>query len=407
MKHITLVISLFLCIPHTSYAMEITQKNTNPSDATLLCLQGIAKNNPNQVKIALLAGADVNHIISDGKSLFYLACEKNSNEEIYKLLITHENIDINSRNSYSATPLYVACELGLTTTVASMLSKAPQTANICSRGGSIPLHVAAYHGKKDCVTLFLSHDIRTSNHQDYGGFTALHQACNVRQLDTIKLLIEKDADPTIKNNYQVTPLTRLFSVCYDDLNLFYSFLADNPSVAKKIIHKKDKQKNNQFHLCATIQGILEPKFDSYLLFLASHNLDINARNNEGKRAVDLAYEKYTKLYNFYTIEKLHNMYKDVTNQEQVMHAFLRFISPHTPCALFKTMLEQQSANGHTLPEELLVHIIRNYYELNIETIVAKKYKHNKKYYDDYIENKNQIKQQLLAKPELHLLWSAS
>ena len=59
------------------------------------------------------------------------------------------------------------------------------------------------------------------------------------------------------------------------------------------------------------------------------------------------------------------------------------------------------------PEELLVHIMYDYYALNIETIVAKKYKHNKKYYDDFIENKNQIKQQLLAKPELHFLWSAS
>ena len=46
MKHITLVISLFLCIPHTSQAMEITQKNTNPSHAIRLCLQGIEENNP-------------------------------------------------------------------------------------------------------------------------------------------------------------------------------------------------------------------------------------------------------------------------------------------------------------------------------------------------------------------------
>jgi len=50
--------------------------------------------------------------------------------------------------------------------------------------------------------------------------------------------------------------------------------------------------------------------------------------------------------------------------------------------------------------------MRNYYKLNIETIVAKKYKNDQKYYDDFIEVKDAIKKQLRDKPKNpHLLWS--
>ncbi len=303
--HLSSLAFLFLCIPHTSHAMETTQKNiSNPSDATHLCLQGIAKNDTRAVRDALLADADVNYINSDGKSLFYLASERSINEEIYQLLITHENIDTNSRTSKGCTPLHVACELGLTTTVTSMLSKAPQAANISDKSGNIPLQIAAGNGKEDCVKLLLSHDTRTINHQNYNGSTALHMACSRKQLNVIKLLIEKDANPTIKsNNYQTTPLIHFFSAYNDDLNLFYSFIADNPFIASKLIHTKDTQKNSQLHLCAVITSIVAPKFELYLPFLTSHGLNIHSRNKDGKRAVDLACEKYTKLYNFYTIEK--------------------------------------------------------------------------------------------------------
>jgi hypothetical protein len=230
-------------------------------------------------------------------------------------------------------------------------------------------------------------------------------ACSRKQLNVIKLLIEKDANPTIKsNNYQTTPLIHFFSAYNDDLNLFYSFIADNPFIASKLIHTKDTQKNSQLHLCAVITSIVAPKFELYLPFLTSHGLNIHSRNKDGKRAVDLACEKYTKLYNFYTIEKSPNIYKAVTNQEQVMHAFLCFTSPHTQCALFTHLLQQYSADDMPLLKELITSIAHMYYELNIETIIANKYKYSREYYNDFIENKNEIRRQLLAKPELHLLW---
>jgi len=59
-----------------------------------------------------------------------------------------------------------------------------------------------------------------------------------------------------------------------------------------------------------------------------------------------------------------------------------------------------------LPQEIKQLIMRNYYKLNIETIVAKKYKNDQKYYDDFIEVKDAIKKQLRDKPKNpHLLWS--
>ena len=90
-----------------------------------------------------------------------------------------------------------------------------------------------------------------------------------------------------------------------------------------------------------------------------------------------------------------------------MHAFLRFTSPDTQCALFKHLLQQHCADGIQLPKEVQSFIARLYYTLNIETIIAKKYNGKLDYYDDFIENKIEIKKQLLAKPEPTLLWSNS
>jgi len=74
MKYVSLITSLFLFASHTCHTMKIPQKKI--TELSKLCLQGIEQNNPQQVKNALLAGADVNSTDSDGKSLFYLACEK-------------------------------------------------------------------------------------------------------------------------------------------------------------------------------------------------------------------------------------------------------------------------------------------------------------------------------------------
>jgi ankyrin repeat protein len=377
-----------------------------------LCRTGIENNNPKQVELALMAGADVNDVDSTGKSLFYLAC-KQKNNAIYKLLITHKDMDVYARDSQDYTPLHVACALGLSATVTLILHKTPQAAILCTTREEIPLHIAASCGKKDCVTSLLAHDIRTINHQNTDENSALHLACWVKHFSTIQLLIEKGANPTIINKVQTTPLICLFSA-QTDYTFLHAFFIKNQTLANIFIHTKDTQDNSQFHLCTAVVSIDVPKFELYLQFLLRYGLDIHARNKNSKRAIDLVCEKYNALEYEYHVMKFSNMKNHVINQAKILHIFLQVMSPHTPCALFKFIMEQQfkqileeqNINNPELPKELIAHIINKYYVLNIETVIANKYKQNRAYCDDYyIENRHKIRQQQFINPKPKLLWS--
>ncbi|HLW72833.1 MAG TPA: ankyrin repeat domain-containing protein [Candidatus Babeliales bacterium] len=393
MKHIFLI-TIFLLTTHSSQPMNNSQKNNKPSRATQLCLAGIEDNNAEQVRQALLAGADVNHTNSNGESLFYLATKGSNGNKIIIELITHEKIDLNVQNKYECTPLHVACQLGLSETVASIIKRNSQAINARSGYGCTPLHIASTHEQKDCIDLLLDHSISNINWQTYEGHTALHLVCARKNFNCIKLLLKKNADTTIKNNNHLTPLVTLFS--YTDDVEFGDFINTEPLTVSQLIYSTDNEYNNQLHLCTKLEFINYDKFEKYLLFLISRGVGINARNENGKRPVDLACDEYNSCYNFYSTHKFSTAKNILDNQEAVMHAFLRF-TPSISCANFQTILER-------LPQDLKNYIGQIYYALNIDTIIAKKYKHNKNYYDDFIENKNTIKQNLLTHPKPNLLW---
>jgi ankyrin repeat protein len=440
MKYISLIACLFVCAAHIVHGMEKTPEEI--IRLSELCVTAINNFNHTELKKALDEGADVNYKNSDGKSLFYLACQIPNNINQLVELITHPSINLNSLDSGGNTPLHIACRLGLTPTVKTMLGKDSQMAKLCNNVKTTPLLAAILSQQKDCVETILSYDISTINHHNnhgdvplieargqvdiikllieyganinihnYEGNTLLHLQCECWNLDfdMIKLLIENGAHPTIQNNNQGTPLIRIFSVNRDDdnrLDSFYSFCAENPAVADILICQKDENGNSQLHLCTAIANINEPKFEQYLQFLTDYDLSIHSRNKDGKRAIDLACEEYHALHHQYMAKKTDQLKGMLTIQERIMHAFLRHISPHTPCALFKHTFKQQNTHGYEFPRELVTHIMYDYYALNIETIVAKKYKCDHKYYDDFIENKHEIRQNLLKEPEPRLLWSA-
>ena len=394
MKYTLLLASLFVCAAHTTHASE-------PSHQTLQCILGIEHRNVQQITASLNAGADVNHIDNNGKSLFYLACVT-GDDRIMSPFITHKDINLMTRSPMDNTPLHFACKFDLTETVKSILSKNPQLTTLRNKSGNTPLALASWCEQEECVDLLIQHcNESTINMQNHDGLTALHLACQNTQYPIIKKLISYGARATIRNNCQGTPLS-LLGPWINQWDVFHSFLAENTDTAHELIHATDTDGNTQFHLCATIQNVNEATFNNYLLFLQSYGLDINTRNNDGKRAVDLAEQEYTRLYNFYTTSKLPGIYKVVTNQERVMHTFLRLTSPNMDRTLLTHFLQNTCKE---LPEELHNIIEYLYYALNIETIIAKKYNAQRSYYNDFIENKNEIKNQLRDKPEPKLLWS--
>ena len=74
--------------------------------------------------------------------------------------------------------------------------------NLRTAGGASPLHMAAARDARDVETL-----LDKGAHidaQDNRGWTALHTAVSANQLEVVKLLLEKGADPGLKNKRDET-----------------------------------------------------------------------------------------------------------------------------------------------------------------------------------------------------------
>ncbi len=283
-------------------------------------------------------------------------------------------------------------------------------ANTINTKNETPLCVAVEKENSTQIELLLNAYNKNINHQNNNGDTVLHQACKCtsyskKTCDIIKLLIIHGADTTIKNSNQATPLINLFSdISRTEFPITDFLLAEHPDIFEILIETEDSRYNTQFHLCTQLQSAND-NFEHYLSLLKSHKLDIHAKNKDGKTAANLAGELYQKLYNRYTPKKLPYFKQPFDTQERIYHTFLRITQPPTSYASFKQIFEQQNTHNYNFPRELTSHIMYTYYALHLETIVAKKYKGNKAYYDDYVENKQAIRQELLAKPEPKLLWN--
>lgn len=449
MKYTSIISYLLLCSFHASQTMNTIsvweEKKQTPSWATQLCATGINTNSLSLVQMSIWLGADVNYN-TNGTTFLHNACAKSQEDIIQELL---RNPDINvaipciatGRASSKYIPLHIACQKNLPKIVDLLLQKNPETGHTPAKNGITPFDIALEKGNTECCQLILTKDPyfkklsddqqmaflykminwgnkyctefllnlnpKTINHQDNEGNAPLHMVgkakYNTERHDLIKLLIVSGANATIKNYNQETPLLEIFNTTE-----LFTFIKNNPGIIEELILTTDKDNNTQLHLCTNVQRRLDPyKLHEYLSFLKSHGVNIHARNKNNKTALDLTAQAYNKLYNEYMTTKLPYIKKALDLQEHTMNCFLRFYSPHTECALFKEILCNTDTYELPMTSDVKGYIVRLYYAVNIETIVAKKYINNNDYSNTFIENKNEIRQKLIQNPEPRLLWSTS
>jgi ankyrin repeat protein len=112
------------------------------------------------LRAELAAGADINQTDEGGWSALHLAAH-NARGPVLEALISHPQIDVNSRNKWKSTPLSLAAAKG---------------------------HHAAI------TALFKHPDIDIDVRADYYGRTALIEAARTGHLGIVKLLVEHGAD---------------------------------------------------------------------------------------------------------------------------------------------------------------------------------------------------------------------
>ncbi|XP_048258038.1 ankyrin repeat domain-containing protein 50-like [Haliotis rufescens] len=260
------------------------------------------------VELLVNKGADVSLVDKDGDNILHLACIR-GHLEIVKFVLSLNVMDINSRGSGSWTPvmraawgehrdvvdllvskgadvslvdedgdniLHFACSEGHLETVEFVLSL--NVVDIDSRGGGswTPVMRATYRGHRDVVELLVSKGADVSL-VDGDGNNILHLACSEGHLETVEFVLSLNVvDINSRGRWSLTPVMRAARNGHTDvLELLVSKGADVSLV--------DEDGYNILHW-ACIEGHLET-----VEFMLSLNVvDIDARNNDGETAADMA-----------------------------------------------------------------------------------------------------------------------
>lgn len=319
------------------------------------------------------------------------------------LLLIQQECDVNIPSNNGSTPLHKIAQWGTAEMMNTIIKKGARVQ--INSSNQTPLHQVCYNfGKKDVnkkVELLLK--IMTPEEvdlQDENGYTALHFALFTASPATA-LLLKRGTHLFKKDKSGHTPLLCPKLTFAPFPNQFLKMIEEDCLAPEKfgftsleemvqLLSAKDKKDDTQFHTYAPTQYS-----EKILESLAKSGLPIRIH---GKTLVDAAWSEYHKLYKEYKLAK--EMRPFVITQEKHVHNLLRITAIQVSCAIVKEIFSLFDI----LPE-LQQHIMRRYYDLNIETIIALKYKNDEDYYQKRSKSKNEIKQNLITDREaLRLLW---
>ncbi|CAC5410652.1 unnamed protein product [Mytilus coruscus] len=160
----------------------------------------------------------------EGRSPFYVACEKGHIAVVRHLMKYHE--DINAENRDKTTALSATCLNGHTE-LAQLLLHNKADINISNKLNQDTLHFACLNGNVKLVKLLLfgEYNVDISN-RDTVGQTALHAACKKGHTETVKALMEFGSDVNKKDKNGRTPLYLACEYgCYDTAKLIIDYIS--------------------------------------------------------------------------------------------------------------------------------------------------------------------------------------
>ncbi len=148
-------------------------------------------------EIMVEAGANVNVFDKYGNTLLHAAV---LNGDMNKVLYTLQtlNIDINTPNNDGETPIYYAVRRGNLRILSYLLKKG-------SSFNDDLLHVAVWHGNLEVIKFLIDELKIDINARNKYGETPLHYAAKTNNEQLITYLLNRGANPNIKDNEHRTP----------------------------------------------------------------------------------------------------------------------------------------------------------------------------------------------------------
>ncbi|XP_071141832.1 uncharacterized protein [Mytilus edulis] len=216
----------------------------------------------------------------EGRSPFYVACEKGHTAVVRYLMRYNEDID--AKNMDNTTALSATCLNGHTE-VAQLLLDNKADINITNNLNQDTLYFACFNGNVKLVNLLLFGEFKVDiTNRDTFGHTALHTASQKGHTETVKILIEFGMNINQKNKKSVTPL---FLACRHSCHDTVKYLLDlsgqalNSRVDTTI---KDENGWSALHAACFNESTGIPKL------LIDVGMNINDRTNKGSTPLYLA-----------------------------------------------------------------------------------------------------------------------
>ncbi|CAI7581673.1 unnamed protein product [Penicillium glandicola] len=234
----------------------------------------VLRNQAAAASILIDNGVDVNSTAALGDSLLHLAAQKYaiSREAVVRLLI-EKGANLEHMNERKYTPLQVACQYG-SVEVARCLIESGADLHTQDRGGRSLLHLASSNEVN--ITKLLVEKGLDVNAKDETGETPLHMACWKGRVDTAAFLLDQGADIEARSLGGHTPLLR--GVIWET-NVCRNL--DPPSVTALLLERgANPSRGNDYNVtplhCAT------SKVDTGLCeMLLQHGADLEPRTTRG------------------------------------------------------------------------------------------------------------------------------
>ncbi|XP_052239797.1 protein phosphatase 1 regulatory subunit 12A-like isoform X3 [Dreissena polymorpha] len=277
----------------------------------------------------LLDAARVGNLSTVVKLLSSIKHDKAKRSKVDRLtsFLKTLNINITDKNGY--TPLHQAAVNGHRDIVEALL-KADAEPGLEDNQGCTPVHLASWSGNPEIVMQLLNAGTQPEsavepvqvNHQNKNGDTALHSAAQYGHVAVVDVLLQKSANPTIRNIENASPLD--LAAQYGRLDVVKRLLISHPELANRpssvqsplhlasrnghtdvvshlLDNKFDIQTKTEYGT-ALHEAALHGKLDCVRLLLGC-GVDVNARDGHGQTALELVSAHCMKQKSFTEITK--------------------------------------------------------------------------------------------------------
>lgn len=172
-------------------------------------------------------------------------------------------------NKYNETPLYIAAKRGCFEITKALLFFGADP-NFTHTGDDPPLHLAIENGHIKTAKLILASPKIDINKQNLHGTTALLLAVQIGMPRLVKLILVRNADPNLKNKYNMSPL-------------IISILNENIEISRILI-MFGSDVNEYYEKKNIIMYAIEKKSPNIITaILNAHDFDVNAISRDSYR----------------------------------------------------------------------------------------------------------------------------